>query len=507
MTGSDSSRPTIGEVLHRTHDSESAARLRAIYDAFPDIISVSNRDGRIIEVNAGNNGTLLQLDPDELVGRCFTEFLGPEEARRQLELQRRALAGETVTTEYEIEIGGVRGWAESSGTRLDDEHVLWVTRDVTKRRRAEEELRASEDRYRNIVETAAEGILALDTDYRFTFVNERAEEIFGYERGALLGASLRELLPEHQHGMIDEMRKRRSAGIAERFETQLLRRDGTPVWLLISARPRYDELGNFEGSFSMVADISDLKRAEDEHRQLLRRVGVAEDDERQRLAEGLHDGPIQDLAAMALRLGTLRLGFIDDDEERAARVREIEESIRRAIGDLRDLMFALQPAEPGDAGLTSSLRMCASVIFDKCDTETEVNADLDDEPPPRVATTMYRIGREALVNARRTRECVAGRRQRGDRGRWYHARGRRRRAGHPGRRSRARSARASRASHDARARHGRRRRVHDCQRRLRNRRHRMVAARRPAPEQFRRAIALARPRVRAIASGELAPQG
>ena len=312
---------------------------------------MSNRDGRIIEVNAGNNGTLLQLDPDELVGRCFTEFLGPEEARRQLELQRRALAGETVTTEYEIEIGGVHGWAESSGTRLDDEHVLWVTRDVTKRRRAEEELRASENRYRNIVETAAEGILALDTDYRFTFVNERAEEIFGYERGALLGASFRELLPEHQHGMIDEMRKRRSTGIAERFETQLLRRDGTPVWLLISTRPRYDELGNFEGSFSMVADISDLKRAEDEHRQLLRRVGVAGNDERQRLAEGLHDGPIQDLAAMALRLGTLRLGFIDDDEERAARVREIEESIRRAIGDLRDLVFALQPAEPGDAGL------------------------------------------------------------------------------------------------------------------------------------------------------------
>jgi PAS domain S-box-containing protein len=278
--------------------------------------------------------------------------------------------------------------------------VLWVTRDVTGRHEAEQELRESEDRYRNIVETAAEGIMALDENFCFTFVNERAEKMLGYAHGELIGLPLRDVIPPTGIEMAKEAKRRRATGVAERFEAQLLRRDGSTMWVLISARPRYDEDGKFAGSFSMVADISELKRAEDEHRKLLQRIGAAEDDERRRLAEGLHDGPIQDLAAMALRLGTLRLGM-NDDEERAGRVREIEEAIRTSIGDLRDLMFALQPAEPGHDGLATSLRTCASVVFQDDVTAFEVNAHLDDEPPPRVASTTYRIAREALVNARR----------------------------------------------------------------------------------------------------------
>src|SRR6185312_8966582 len=196
----------------------------------------------------------------------FTEFLTPEESDRQLALQERALAGEMVNTEYKVTIDGMTGWAESSGVRLDDDHVLWVTRDVTGRHEAEQELRESEDRYRNIVETAAEGIMALDENFCFTFVNERAEEMLGYAHGELIGVPLRDVIPPTGIEMAQEARRRRATGVAERFEAQLVRRDGSTIWVLVSARPRYDDDGKFAGSFSMVADISELKRTEEEHR-------------------------------------------------------------------------------------------------------------------------------------------------------------------------------------------------------------------------------------------------
>src|SRR5690242_2246441 len=145
-------------VIRNVTDERTAyAHLRAIYDAFPDIISISNRNGVIVEMTVGRAEQDLEIDPASYIGKSFVDFFPPEEAVHQLELQQRALAGEIVTTEYKMAYGAVQGWAESSGTRLDDDHVLWVTRDITRRRRAEEELRASEDRYRNIVETAAEG--------------------------------------------------------------------------------------------------------------------------------------------------------------------------------------------------------------------------------------------------------------------------------------------------------------------------------------------------------------
>src|SRR5262249_28104186 len=97
--------------------------------------------------------------------------------------------------------------------------------------------------------------------------------------------------------------------------------------------------------------------------------------------------------------GTLRLGMKDD--ERAERVRDIEAAIRTTIGDLRELMFALQPAEIGDDGLVTSLRTCIAVVFGDAEDSVSLHAALTQEPPPNVASTAFRIAREALINARR----------------------------------------------------------------------------------------------------------
>lgn len=375
----------------------SREHLRAIYDAFPDMISISNREGVIQEVKLGRRDAP-EVDLRTIVGRSFSDLFEPEEAARQYELQARVLNGEVITTQYPFTFGGITLWGESSGARLDDEHVLWVTHDITARVRAEQELRDSEDRYRSIVETAAEGIIAVDADLRFTFVNERAEELLRYEHGALIGQHITDVLAADRPREIAHRTARRRAGMSERYEARVLRGDGTEIWVLVSARPRYDAAGEFIGSFAMVADISELKDAQARHRRLLRRVGIAEDEERRRLAEGLHDGPMQELAATALRLGTLRLGL--DDEKTASRVREIEVATHATLRELRALMFALQPPEIGDGGLVPALRSCAAVLFAETDADVVVEGSLAREPTKGIAATAYRIVREACMNTR-----------------------------------------------------------------------------------------------------------
>ncbi len=503
----------------------SQQHLQAIQDAFPDIIMVVDKELRIVEGTVGKHreyhaalASWIGRSPDAVATGYGTE--------RRVQLMREAFERGSVSAEVETDWGAGPVWFELHGVRMGEEHLLLVLYDITARKRAEQGLRASEERYRDIVETATEGIMVLGPDYRFTYVNERAEEMLGYGRGELDGLAIAAVLAPTEQQVQGDRIARRRAGIAERFETRLVRKDGTTVPAFVSSRPRFDDDGEFVGAFSMVTDLSELKRAEleqrraderlralvanlndavllldDEHRivwanpsrafarnvdelfgadafafaeqsshaaltaawhdaaahpgehshefeisllpqpgarrwvrgtftdlrndpavgyvlatlrdvtavheateeraELLRRLDAAEEDERRRLAADLHDGPVQSLAALALRLGTLRLGLADD-AERAERVREIEARVRESVSELRTLMFDLQPPDLAENGLAAAVRGCAAMIFDTAGADTVVVHDhLAVQPPERVGSVVYRIAREALTNVHR----------------------------------------------------------------------------------------------------------
>ena len=130
------------------------------------------------------------------------------------------------------------------------------------------ELRASEERYRRIVETASEGIWLLDTSHRLVFVNPRIAQWLGLAEEAVRGRPVDDFMDA------DEAERCRAALAAQfdgdggSMELRLRRADGSPMWVSLSARPIHDDVGNPTGALGMLTDINERRLAE-ERRALL----------------------------------------------------------------------------------------------------------------------------------------------------------------------------------------------------------------------------------------------
>jgi two-component system sensor histidine kinase DegS len=128
---------------------------------------------------------------------------------------------------------------------------------------------------------------------------------------------------------------------------------------------------------------------------LVRRLHL-QDVERRRLADALHDGPVQALASVGIRLGTFRTGLLDDDQRQA--VTALEAEVRRALGGIRSLIVELAPPDV-DQDLTVPLRSYLEETFGP-EVACRLVVDQPDPLPHDVATAAFHIVRLALGNVR-----------------------------------------------------------------------------------------------------------
>jgi PAS domain S-box-containing protein len=125
------------------------------------------------------------------------------------------------------------------------------------------DLRESEERYSRIVNTAAEGIWVLGPDGMTTFVNSMIEEMLGYSSQELLGRPLSDFIFEEELADHALRMERRQNGMAERYERRFRHKNGQTVVVSASATPILDDECHYRGSFAMLTDITERKRAEE----------------------------------------------------------------------------------------------------------------------------------------------------------------------------------------------------------------------------------------------------
>lgn len=129
--------------------------------------------------------------------------------------------------------------------------------------RAQEELRRSEKKYRQIVDTAREGIWVIDDQARTTFANRALENMLGCEPGEMLGRSVFDFVDQDEWARTAQGLERRRRGVAERQDQKYIHKDGSAVWVLMEASPLSDDAGHYTGALAMVTDVTERRRAED----------------------------------------------------------------------------------------------------------------------------------------------------------------------------------------------------------------------------------------------------
>lgn len=276
------------------------------------------------------------------------------------------------------------------------------------RRRAEQARRRSDERFARLFASASEGILIVDERGCITSANERAERMFGYERGELIGQSVEVLVPaplreRHVKHRMTYAASPQVRSMSKEKNLRACRKDGTEFPVEISLSYVRDEQGLVVMAF--VVDTTERKEAEAtirRHQERVQRMAfelaMAGQREARRIAVELHDRVGQDLALAQIKLARFR-----QELDRSVDGRALDEGIalvEEAIESTRSLTFDLCPPILYDLGLEAALSWLADQMHDRHGFTLHVETDV---PEASIrgdrACLLFRILRELVMNA------------------------------------------------------------------------------------------------------------
>jgi len=107
-----------------------------------------------------------------------------------------------------------------------------------------------------VLETTAEGIWLIDGDARTTFVNRRLARLLGYTEEEMIGEPIFSFIDRERWPVAERNLQQRELGIEDRQEVQLVRKDGSRVWVLGSANPIFDRNGEYAGALAIIGDLT-----------------------------------------------------------------------------------------------------------------------------------------------------------------------------------------------------------------------------------------------------------
>lgn len=139
--------------------------------------------------------------------------------------------------------------------------------DITKIKNAELALKESEKKYRQIVETAQEGMWLIDETNKTTFVNTKMGEILEYTREEMMDKEIYSFMSEKGKKIVDKLLLQREEKYSRQSRFKFISKNGKEIWANVAANPIFDETGIYKGSLAMVTDITDRKRAEEKLEQ------------------------------------------------------------------------------------------------------------------------------------------------------------------------------------------------------------------------------------------------
>jgi PAS domain S-box-containing protein len=395
------------EVAHE----ESESRLRAILEATDDAVFEFTEEGVYVNLWTSND-ELLVLPRKDLIGRRVDQVLGREAGRPFHEAFSRVLAsGRPESIEYSLPFANAKRWflGRISPIKAPDfpgRRLCLCVREITERKRAEDALRESAERFRLVVEGVRDyAIFTLDPAGHVLSWNQGAARIKGYRADEIIGKrfsvfySPEDLLA----GRPDALLRIATAEGRVEDEGWRVRKDGSRFWADVVITALRDERGNLRGFSKVTRDVTERRRAEEALRQLSGRLLRLQDEERRRMARELHDSTAQTLAALSLNLALLKQRGGEPEDPRAAKaLAESMELADQASREIRTFSYLLHPPMLDEAGLPHALRWYADGFARRTGIAVDIDISPDlDRLPADAETALFRITQECLTNIHR----------------------------------------------------------------------------------------------------------
>jgi PAS domain S-box-containing protein len=268
----------VSDITERKRWSDELRRqealLRLVIDGLPGMVLYIDRDYRYRFANRAA-GEWFQRPPSDFDGREISEVLGESTFEDVRESVVRALGGEEVVDERHIrypdrERDVNAHYVPDRAPNGEVRGMVALVQDVTEQKQAERALRDSEERFRRMVEIAAEGLWIVDAAAMTIFVNNRMAAILGYNKEEMLGRPCFDFFdPEERERARLEFQDFaiHKTLTPEPGEFRGRRKDGSTVWLDITGTPIIDDAGTFTGVLKMCTDVTERKKNEQRLRQ------------------------------------------------------------------------------------------------------------------------------------------------------------------------------------------------------------------------------------------------
>jgi PAS domain S-box-containing protein len=394
---------------------ESQQRYRSLFEGSRDAIIISNATGCILDVNDAAT-TLTGYGKSDLIHKRIQDLDNNIDLKAYQEYFNRIQAGESFASEISIcPKNGQTIYAEFSSKKITFAGMPCIhttARDMTSRRQAEEALRQSEAKYRELVQNANSIIIRFDTEGRIKFFNEYAQQFFGYTEEEILGRSLLEtILPTiRSNGRSIQAEIKNFTLDPEKYKTNELenrRRNGERVWVTWTNRPIFNNEGKLVEFLWVGVDVTERNQSRRQIRNLTHELLKTQETERYRIARDLHDHIAQDLSSLKIRLQTLFGSHSSDSNELREQINDTVQILQRSISDVRNLAYDLRPPGLDQFGLVRTLFLYCEDFAQCNNLKTDfIAAGLDDLNLDKdIQINIYRLIQEALHNVKKHAEA------------------------------------------------------------------------------------------------------
>lgn len=263
-----------------------------------------------------------------------------------------------------------------------------------------------------VIEAAGEAIYSRDLDGTITTWNRAAELLYGYPRAEAIGSDMQRLFPADRRNEAQWLLEAAARGESIRgLETERVTKGGILITVGLSMSPIRDAKGVLVGAVAVTRDTSEQHQTEDElfdsveslqisRRRsdlLLRKLVLAEEKERSRIASGIHDDPLQVMSSVAMTLDLMT----ERGEPSMEIVNRSRSLVRDATRRLRSLVFELSPPDLERTGLVAAVKS----FLQESGTEAGFSYEIEDWTstpiPQEMGYLSYRVAQESIRNVRK----------------------------------------------------------------------------------------------------------